>query len=169
MVDPPQSLADASSDEPASVSNVDERSRGQRAPRRRRLLLAISVCALIALGSGAALLASTGGGRSSGSTTAHAEFGRADQLRLGAALASQDPTSFKAALAPALQSALGDPRNSMLPPGSTVSFVPTTFNQRGGVATITADVRGPQRGHFKVLLTREGERWLVLGTQRSSP
>ena len=168
MVDPP--LHQDESSETASMSSVGGASNGTRPRQRRRLRFAIASCALVVLAIALVAVVLTGGGGSGPATrvrTGHATLERADQLRLQAALASQDQASFVQALAPTLRPALGDPRSSMLPPGSTVTLVAASFKQRGNVATITANVRGPQPGQFTVLLTREAGHWLVLGTGRS--
>ena len=91
---------------------------------------------------------------------------QADVDVLEAGLVSSDPAVEAKALATILQTTANLENEPLLPAGSSIKIDAGNALRYGDLASVQATVSGPRPGNFMLLLTKEGESWLMYGTEQ---
>jgi hypothetical protein len=131
---------------------------------------------LVSITAGVLVLAGLGAGLAiglSGSTTNRAAaspgLGASQQARLEKEITAPTVTAQAAVVAAEVRSQFMSQRQPLLSPGSRLSISSATFRAVSAqMATVDATVTGAQAGHWRLVLVREGGRWLLIGTRKLS-
>jgi hypothetical protein len=91
---------------------------------------------------------------------------QADVDVLKAGLVSSDPAVEAKALATILQTKANLEKEPLLPAGSSIKIDAGNALRYGDLASVPATVSGPRPGKFMLLLSKEGESWLMYGTEQ---
>ncbi|MGI5191219.1 hypothetical protein ACQEVI_23985 [Promicromonospora sp. CA-289599] len=86
-----------------------------------------------------------------------------DRAMLEASLVSEDSQVVAAVLAAGFDDAyLADGGGPLLPPGSTISIDPSTFAHGAELASVDAELTGPEPGSWQLTLAYQDDAWLVV-------
>ena len=141
---------------------------------RRRVVL-ISIAAVLVAAAVAAVivvLVSTSNDNPTADTSAASvtevpfTVPQADVDVLEAGLVSSDPAVEAKALATILQTTANLENEPLLPAGSSIKIDAGNALRYGDLASVPATVTGPRPGNFLLLLSKEGESWLMYGTEQ---
>jgi hypothetical protein len=91
---------------------------------------------------------------------------QADVAALESGLVSTDPAVEAKALSAALPTTVKLDTGPLLPAGSHIAIDAGNATRFGDLVAVPATVTGPRPGQFSLLLTREGESWLLYGTEQ---
>ena len=141
---------------------------------RRRVVL-ISIAAVLVAAAVAAVivvLVSTSNDNPTADTSAASvtevafTVPQADVDVLEAGLVSSDPAVEAKVLSAVLPTTVKLDTGPLLPAGSHIAIDAGNATRFGDLVAVPATVTGPRPGQFSLLLTREGESWLLYGTEQ---
>jgi hypothetical protein len=90
-------------------------------------------------------------------------------VRLEKGVTAHTVTSQANIVAPEVRSQFMSRGKPLLPAGSNLSINDATFHALSAqLATVNAVVRGPDAGHWQLVLVHESGQWLLIGTRRLS-
>jgi hypothetical protein len=112
---------------------------------------------------------SQGTAASTTTTVAAAQFTKPQQVRLEQGITAPTVTAEASILAIEVRSQFDQRGKPLLPAGSHVSILDSTFHAFSAqLATVNATVAGSSPGRWKFVLVREAGQWLLLGTRKLS-
>jgi len=131
--------------------------------------LALIAVALLAVAGGvtAAVLATSSGHGSGARATNSGSFSSAQQTRLERGLTASSFTKQASVLAVEIRDRFLAKDQPLLPARSSLHIQPATFKATSPwTAKVQATVTGSRPRHWLLLLIKEGENWLLIGTRR---